>query len=564
MAITNLKINGVTTPLGYAPGALLLSWLVEESSAQAQSSATVRVWKTDDATPVWEHSGDLNWEGTPLDFVPAPCTRYTVSVSVEDSNGAIHVGETWFETGLLNEPWQAQWITPVDAKDYAPVMQGRFSTDGKVKSARLYMVGLGLYTAMLNGRSITNEVLAPGVWDYEEEVPYQTYDVTDFVTETNVLEVTLGNGWYKGRFGLEQAHPFGDKFALLAQLHVTYTDGHEQQFCTDENWRWYESDIVADNGIYDGETLDRLFHAEKEVCLHPVMLADVPLRITDRLTPPTVEAETLPVAEVITTPAGETVLDFGQNHVGWLRFRTTLPKGAQVHFDFGEVLQQGNFYNDNYRSAVGGFTYRSDGREEVVCQQFTFYGFRYVRVSGWVGELKAEDFESPVLHADMERTGCVSSGNELLNRLYENTLWGQKSNFLSIPTDCPQRDERLGWTGDAQVFASTACYNMDCRAFYRSFLSFLRLEQQRHEGAVPTYVPSMGDFKACAIWSDAATLISRTLLRFSGVVEEATQHYDLMKDWVDYVTKCNGGALYTEGFQLGDWLAQDGITPQSF
>ncbi|MBR5571214.1 MAG: family 78 glycoside hydrolase catalytic domain, partial [Oscillospiraceae bacterium] len=449
-------------------------------------------------------------------------------------------------------------------KDYAPVMQGRFSADGEVKSARLYMVGLGLYTAMLNGCSITKEVLAPGVWDYEEEVQYQTYDVTDLLATENTLEVTLGNGWYKGRFGLEQARPFGNDFALLAQLHVTYIDGREQVFCTDEGWRWYESDIRADNGIYDGETLDRLAHTAYENPLRPVMIADIPLRVTDRVTPPTVEAELLPVAEVITTPAGETVLDFGQNHAGWLRFRATLPRGAQVHFDFGEVLQQGIFYNDNYRSAVGGFTYRSDGREEVVCQQFTFYGFRYVRVTGWVGEVKAEDFESPVLHTDMERTGWLHSGNEALNRLYENTLWGQKSNFLSIPTDCPQRDERLGWTGDAQVFAPTACYNMDCRAFYRSFLRFLRLEQQRHRGAVPTYVPSMGDFNACAIWSDAAALIPQTLLRFSGVTEEAAQHYDLMKEWVDYVTKCNDGPLYTAGFQLGDWLAQDGITSQSF
>ena len=565
MAVTHLKLNGLSTPLGYEPGPMLLSWLTEDTLAKHQAHARIRVWAcAPSGAPLWETEGNLNWEGTPLEFSPAPCTRYFVEVTVTDDTGALHTGETWFETGKLGQPWQARWITPDSPSDYAPTLTGTFSCGGSVTCARLYMVGLGLYDARLNGAPISDEVLAPGVWDFEEEVQYQTYDVTPWIREENRLQVTLGNGWYKGRFGLEQARPFGTQHALLAELHLTYADGSRQVLCADQNWQWQESDIPATDGIYDGETLDRLAHEEKENPLRPVQLLDLPLRVVDRITPPTVEVASLPVTQIIHTPAGETVLDFGQNHAGWLRFHAALPRGCTVHFEFGEVLQQGCFYNDNYRSAVGGFTYRSNGQEETVCQRFTFFGFRYVKVTGWPGTPDPKDFDSPVLQTRMDRTGWLTTGNPSLNKLYENTLWSQRSNFLSIPTDCPQRNERLGWTGDAQVFAPTACYNMDCRAFYRSFLRFLRLEQKRHQGAVPTYVPSMGDFTSCALWSDASALIPSTLLRFSGITAEAAEHYPLMRDWVEFVNAQNPGLLYTEGFQFGDWLAQDGITPQSF
>ena len=563
MPISHIKLNGVSAPMGYDPGPLLLSWQTEGMPGTKPAETRLRVWDSAEHL-VYETRGDLNWEGTPLSFSPLPLTRYTVEIQVTDDRGFHTRESTVFETGFLSAPWKAQWIGPNGDTPYAPILSRAFPAGEGVTCARLYITGLGLYCATLNGRPVSAEVLAPGVWDYEEEVQYQTYDVTHLIGADNRLEVTLGNGWYKGRFGLEQARPFGDGYALLAELHLRYADGSTEVIPTGEaGWTWRESDIAA-NGIYDGEVLDRTAHTGRENPERPVASVPISLRVADRISPPVTEAFSLPVREVLTTPAGETVLDFGQNHTGWLRFRAALPAGCEVRFDFGEVLQQGNFYNDNYRSAVGGFTYRSDGREETVCQLFTFYGFRYVRVSGWPGPVSGGDFDSPVLHTELERTGFLTTGHESLNRLYENVLWSQRSNFLSIPTDCPQRDERLGWTGDAQIFAPTACYNMDCRAFYRSYLRFLRLEQRRHGGAVPTYVPSMGDFTACALWSDAAAILPLVLLRFSAVTEEAAEHYELMKDWVDFVTRSNPGPLYTEGFQFGDWLAQDGITDQSF
>jgi len=539
----------------------LLSWHTE-SAASTQTGAQVRVYNEQEQL-IWETQGDLNWEGTQFEISNLlPRTRYTVQVEVADNDGTIHTGETWFETGKMNEPWQAKWIGVDGEPEWAPILTGAFHVKGTVSTARLYMVGLGVYSATLNGRSFTDELLAPGLWYFEEETQYQTYDVTKFIQTENKLEVLLGNGWYKGRFGLEHK-PYGDKFGLLAELHLTLTDGTTQVFYSDESWQWYESDIAANNGIYDGETLNRLSHDGKDDPLRPVFCVDLELRVVDRISPPVKEMLSLPVAEIIHTPAGETVLDFGQNHTGLLRFRSNLPKGAEVHFDFGEILQQDNFYNDNYRSAVGGFTYISDGREEVVTQSTTFYGFRYVRVTGWPSEINAADFDSPVLHTELDRTGWLTTGHKDLNRLYENTLWGQRSNFLSVPTDCPQRDERLGWTGDAQVFAPTACYNMDCRAFYRSFLRLLRLDQLQNGGTIATVIPRSPGFIACAIWSDAAALIPAALQRFSGQVNEITEYYPMMKDWVDYVWSKHPNFLYEED-QLGDWLALDGVTDQSF
>ena len=560
MSVTHLKINGITNPLGYEPGPLLLSWHTK-SAASDQCKTKISVFDSTQQL-VWQTQGNLAWEGTSLDFHPLPRTRYTVTLEVTDTDGILHSGETWFETGKLGELWHAKWIGVESQPDWAPVFTRSFSAQGEVVSARLYMVGLGVYSATLNGLAFTDEILAPGLWFYEEETQYQTYDVTRFISGENKLEVALGNGWYKGRFGLER-EPYSNQYGLLAELHITYADGTTQVICSDESWQWYESDIDNRNGIYDGETLDRLSHSKKAPTLHPVAPVELGLRVIDRISPPVKEMLSLPVAEVIHTPAGETVLDFGQNHTGLLRFHSSLPHGTEVHFEFGEILQQGNFYNENYRSALHGFVYRSDGREETVCQNFTFYGFRYVRVTGWPGELNAADFDSPVVHTELDRTGWLTTGHEKLNRLYENVIWGQRSNFLSVPTDCPQRDERLAWTGDAQVFAPTACYNMDCRAFYRSFLHLLRLDQLRNDGTICTVYPRSHGFLSCSIWSDACTLIPQTLQRFSGSVDEIAAWYPMMKDWVDYVWSRHPNFLYEED-QLGDWLALDGVTDQSF
>lgn len=563
MNITCLKLNGVPEPLGYdTREPLLLSWLVEDAAGKRPVSARIRVWDGPDMGRVlWETEGDLDWEGTPLTLEPRPRTRYYVGVEVTDDTGATAEGITWFETGKMGEPWAGRWIGPPAGTGHAPVLTGRFPAEGKIKSARLYVTGLGLYRARLNGRPVTDELFTPGISDYEEEVQYQTCDVTSLLSSDNRLDITLGSGWYKGRYGLEAARePFGGRYAALAELRLALADGTERVFATDEGWTWTDSPITAD-GIYEGETLDRLAPVGPE---RPVETVNIPLRVVERFSLPIREKGVLHVREVIHTPAGETVLDFGQNHTGLLRFRSALPRGTEVRFEFGEVLQDGCFYNENYRGARGGFRYRSDGREESVCQSFTFFGFRYVKVTGWPGEPDPRDFESPVVYSDLDAAGGLSCGHAGVDRLLQNALWSQRSNFLDIPTDCPQRDERLGWTGDAQVFAPTACYFMDCRAFYRKFLRLLRTEQLRHDGAVPIYTLGRSDFSFCAIWSDAAVLIPDTLLRMTGSAAEAAQYYPMMRDWVDFVDRNHPNHLYDKSFQFGDWLALDGVTENSF
>ena len=249
MRVTHLKLNGVPEPLGYdTQGPLLLSWLVEDAAGKRPASTHIRIWDGPDRTcPLWDAEGDLDWEGTPLELELRLRTRYYVSVEVTDDVGDRAESVTWFETGKIDEPWAGRWIGPPAETEHAPVLTGYFSLKGEVRSARLYITGLGLYHARLNGRPVTDELLTPGVSDYEEEVQYQTYDVTTLLAGDNRLDITLGNGWYKGRYGLENARePFGDRYAVLAELRVTMSDGSERVFATDESWTWTDSPITAD------------------------------------------------------------------------------------------------------------------------------------------------------------------------------------------------------------------------------------------------------------------------------------------------------------------------------
>ncbi|MCD8045339.1 MAG: family 78 glycoside hydrolase catalytic domain [Clostridiales bacterium] len=279
--------------------------------------------------------------------------------------------------------------------------------------------------------------------------------------------------------------------------------------------------------------------------------------------------ETLYPQEILVTPAGETVVDFGQNHAGFMEFTADFPAGTEVTFECAEILQDGNFYHGNYREAESKFTYISDGRRERVRPHFTYFGYRYLRVTGWPRELEKEDLCSKVLCSDLDRIGYLTTGNEKINRLYQNCLWGLRSNFIDMPTDCPQRNERLGWTGDAQIFAPTASWHMDTQAFYRKFLRDLRSEQMRAGGGVPNYIPSKGDFGgATSVWGDAATLIPETLYQFYGDLSDMETYYPLMRDWVEYMRRVDvqtgDERLFRPGFQFGDWLALDGVTEESF
>ena len=460
-------------------------------------------------------------------------------------------------------------ITPELEPTIHPVLQKTFEVKGPIAKARAYICGLGVYELELNGVKAGDEYLAPHYNAYHKWLQYQTYDITDLLQEgSNAIDVRLGNGWYKGRFGFEgdtTANLYGDHFALLSELVITYTDGTEVVVPSDLSWHATRSNVV-DGNIYDGEIYDATLDVTE---IYPVRESEMGYELLQaRKSLPVVIKETLKPIEILTTPAGETVIDMGQNMVGWLQFRTTAPSGTVIHLQYGELLQKGNFYRENLRSAKAEYIYTANGEEAIVRPYFTFYGFRYVKVEGWAGELDLNDFTGCVVYSDMERTGYLETSHAGVNRLFENALWGQKGNFLDTPTDCPQRDERMGWTGDAQVFSGTANYNMDTYAFFNKYGYDLWMEQEDRNGMVPMVIP-VGRVQGggSSAWGDAATIIPWNTYLHSGDPSILEQQFDSMKTWVDYIKRSDDESgstrLWAIGFHFGDWLALDGDDPNS-
>ncbi len=435
-----------------------------------------------------------------------------------------------------------------------------------VRKALLTITGLGLYRAFLNGKRVGADYLTPGFNDYDAYLRYQTYDVTDLLGAENRLEVWLGNGWYKGRIGFDggQENRWGDRYLLSARLEMTLESGETLEIRTDESWLALPSPILESN-IYDGEIRDDTREEGRPV---PCVLAEGEFRVEPQFSPCIrSKGERKPV--LIHTPAGEQVLDFGQNMAGILRFINRLPRGKTLRIQTGEVLQQGNFYRDNLRSARSEFIYTSGGEETEIEPMFTFFGFRYAKVEG-LETVRPEDFTAVCLSSDLPETLEVHTSHGKLNRLLQNSLWGQRSNFLDVPTDCPQRDERLGWTADTQVFVNTACYQMDCKDFYRKYMRDLREDQKAYyQGDIPAFSPSLkGDaVHGGAVWADAGTIIPWNIYMNYGDKALLRENYPMMRDYTEWLIaadrQAGGSHLVFHSFTFGDWLAQDGMTPQS-
>lgn len=607
MKITGLKVNHVTNPFGFSVKNPSFSFRVEESSGSILKAARIRIAEKADMTAICYDSGRRT-DISSLSFVPETelegGKRYYWNVTAEAEDGDCTTSDTaWFEGGCAGEGWEADWITSPLGKDIQPVLYRKFTIDGmdasQITSARLYITGLGVYEASLNGVKAGEEYLAPFYNDYRFWIQYQTYDVTPQLKPgDNLLSVMLGDGWYKGRFSyLDEARVreiYGDLFLLTAQLLLTFQDGSTRKITTDGAWNCVASPVLS-SGIYDGEVYDagrEIWNAEEgrladgvEEEAVPAVLAQAPRgMLMERMSVPVRIHERLRPVKLLITPAGEQVLDFGQEITGWVEFDCEAPKGCRILLQHGEILQDDNFYTDNLRTAKAEFIYFSDGVRRHIRPHFTFYGFRYVKVSGITitqEQLDSFRFEACAIYSSLERTGFVKTSDEKVNRLFENTLWGQKGNFLDVPTDCPQRDERLGWTGDAQVFCATACFHMDTAAFYRKYLKDMRYEQEINRGSVPYVVPDVlsvarenmgqaapdmtgntwGESGSCA-WGDAATVIPWTVYQFYGDKSLLAETYENMKLWTDFIihmdeTWCNGGRLWQIGFHFADWLALD-------
>ena len=408
MQITTMLTNRMCNPLGVELGAVpRLSWVIEtKGNEKAGPIPAARVQVALDSgfnTVLWD-SGfreDLDRVACPVQIALKSRTRYYWRVSLQ----TITSETAWFETAKLEEPWVAHWISPDFDPAWHPELFSSFSVNKEVNTARCYICGLGLYRLSINGEKAGDEQLAPGLCAYDKWIPYQTYDVTALLLNgENSLQVALGNGWYKGRYGISSKREFhhGGEFACIAELHITYKDGStELNYTNTETWKARRSAII-NSSIFDGEYRDDTLDTEKVYPVKSITIRPA-LPIARRAQGIKIMQRLKPKA-VIKTPAGETVLDMGQNMVGWLEFKNRSERGSEIYLQFGEVLQGGNFYRDNLRSALAEYKYTSDGEEKTVCPRFTFYGFRYVKLTKWPGTVDINDFTGLVLYSDMRQT----------------------------------------------------------------------------------------------------------------------------------------------------------------
>ncbi len=461
--------------------------------------------------------------------------------------------------------WKAKWICESrDAADVCPLYRKEFIIEKEVDQATLYVTAWGVYEAVLNGRRVGEFVLAPGWTSYETRLQYQAYDVKGLLARENKLEVTVGKGWYRSpMLGWEHSPVQQERMkkpaGLLAQLEIIYRDGSETMLVTDENWTWGESGVRFSE-IYDGEIYDASM----------TLRADRPVRVLDVREQALIpqqgeevrEQEKIRPARIFTTPAGERVVDFGQEVTGYVEISLTANRGERVELSHGEVMDsKGNFYTANYREAKAKLKYICKEGRQSYKPKMTFFGFRYIRIDEFPGgtdQARPENFTAIAVHSQMRRTGYLRCAHPLLNRLFENIVWGQKGNFVDVPTDCPQRNERLGWTGDAQVFIRTACLHFDVKKFFIKWLDDMAADQQE-DGQIGHIVPDIWKGKlSSAAWGDAAAICPWELYQAYGDLEALRRQFPMMKKWVDSIGKhTTTPYLWTGGEHYGDWLGLD-------
>lgn len=579
---TEYKVN----PVGIDVRQPRFGWqLVSDGRDVVQTAYQIRVAETERALsrrPIWD-TGKITsdasvhrvYEGPALQ----PRKRYYWQVRVWDGNDRASAWSepAFWEMGLLGpQDWKAAWIRADIADDPSkpqpsPMLRKTFTVDANVASARAYVSSLGLYEMEINGQRVGDQVFTPGWTSYDTRLQYQTYDITDLLQRgDNAVGAILGDGWYRGNMAWQgNRNVWGDQLALIAQIHITYENGQEQVVITDESWKASTGPILMSD-IYEGEIYDARLEKDgwtmagyDETGWVGVRIIEHPKDIlTAPAGPPIRKVEEIQPVAIIHTPEGDTVFDLGQNLVGWVRLEVEGDPGTVVTLRHAEVLDKyGNFYTENLRSADQKVTYTlKGGGVEVYEPHFTFQGFRYVAVEGLPGEPSLDNITGIVIHSDMPRTGHFESSHPLVNQLQHNIVWGQKGNFLDVPTDCPQRDERLGWTGDAQAFARTAAFNFNVAPFFTKWLADLAADQKQN-GAIPHVIPDVlthgqKEGGGSAGWADASVIVPWTMYLAYGDRRILEQQYDSMVKWVEYMRGQAGERyLWASGQHFGDWLA---------
>jgi alpha-L-rhamnosidase len=578
--VVDLRCEYLRDPLGIDCRSPRLSWRTETEAAEwAQTAYEIDVVDARTGAPVWQsgrvdshESVFVEWGGPALG-ARQRC-EWRVRVWGPSGEPSEWSDAARFELGLLQPgDWTARFVTPaaddggVTGTRPSPYLRRAFHVDGTVASARLYVSALGVYEMELNGERVGDEVLPPGWSSYDHRLRYRTHDVTELLRAgENVIGATLADGWARG-FLIERRAVWTDRLALLAQLEVTLTDGTTTTVATDATWVTTDTGPIRAADLYMGETYDA--RAELDGWSTPCYDASAwaPTMVLERSLealcappgPPVRRIEELAPATVQPARSGETIVDFGQNLAGRVRLRVVGPAGTRVTLRHAEVLDKdGELEVRPLRGARATDTYvlKGDPAGEEWEPRFTFHGFRYVGVTGWPGEFASDAVRAVVLHSDMERTGWFECSHPLVNRLHENIVWGMRGNFLDVPTDCPQRNERLGWTGDIQVFAPTAALLYDVTGVLSSWLADLAAEQT-DAGVVPHVVPSVepGMVTPTCGWGDAATIVPWELYLHSSDRDVLARQFDSMRRWVECERRAAGDdSIWAGDWQFGDWL----------
>lgn len=586
--VSQLRVENLTNPLGISTPQPRLSWqLTSPTRNTKQTAYEIRVSPAEASLAkgtTWQSGRVASDSSVHVSYKGAPLTsggRYQWQVRVWDQTGKPSGWSTpgTFLVGLLSPAdWTARWIGPSPADTAgqpSPLLRKAFATKKAIRSATAFITAHGMYEAQINGKRVGDAYLTPGWTSYNKRLQYQTYDVTNLLRSgQNAVGVMLGSGWYRGNLAWSNArNHYGSDIALLFQLLITYTDGSTDTVISDGSWQ-SSTGAVRHSEVYHGELVDARMDKPTWATAgygasdwHPVVVADYPKNhLVTTVNEPVRKHETFTMPKLIRTPKGEQVLDFGQNLVGWVVLRATGKAGSRVRLTHAEVLDKaGNFYTENLRAAKCENTYvlGGTGQPELFEPHFTWQGFRYVRVEGDAQSIATIDpasFTAVSLYSDMTPTGTFTSSSALLNQLQHNIQWGQRGNFLDVPTDCPQRDERLGWTGDAQAFSRTAAFNFGVNAFFSKWLRDVAADQLPN-GSVPFVVPNVlgAGASGSAGWADVATITPWDMYLAYGDRQLLATQYPSMKAWVDYMTKQsktdeNGRPLWNSGFHFGDWL----------
>lgn len=563
LKVYDFEVEYQNNPIGIDVKTPAFSWKIESSNKNVmQKSYHIEVYSANEK--VWDSGKVISEQSLYVEYCGLellPQTVYSVCLEVEDSSGESAKAECLFETGLFTyKNFDADWIThPYEDDEKAcAVFLKNFEISKRVSRARIYISALGIYEAHINGRRIGEAYFAPGWTSYQERLQYQTYDITDMIKSDNQIRITVGNGWFKGTLGFyEQGNHYGTRTAVIAMMDIVYEDGSCSRISTEDSWNCTTAEHRY-NDIYNGEVIDfsigeqKIEKAKRFEYAKNILVGQEsePVRITQRM-----EAKRLMI-----TPKGEKVIDFGQNMTGVVELRINRAKGTKITIKHAEALDEnGNFFTTNLRSAKATDVFVTSGEDDVFLPAFTFHGFRYISVEG-IDDIDITNFTACVMHSDLKQTGTFSSSNEDINQLWRNIDWTMRSNYFDIPMDCPQRNERLGYTGDCEIFLPTACYLKKVALFYRKWLRDLRVEQGP-TGAVYLTVPDILKTYTCVqIWHEAATIVPWTIWTTYGDKRVLKEQYQSMKMSVEYTKGLTGqeGLLSTDNSsQFGDWLALD-------